>query len=136
MSSSPEFGARVLELSLWNSLGVNVQSRLTWYAEVDGDEAAVLSGAASLGAYVLVERATYAGMPNKRGLELLVAGDPLLKTSYSSALLRPLSDTGRAWHDWLGTARAQSGIADFRLNGMETFYPRQGGTGTPNPRPS
>jgi tungstate transport system substrate-binding protein len=136
VSSSPELGARQLELSLWDSLGVNVQSRLTWYVEVNGDEAAVLSGAGDLGAYLLVERATYAALRNKRGLELLVAGDPLLKTTYSSVLLRRESQTGRAWHDWLGTARGQAAIAAFRLNGMETFKPLQGALQPPNARPS
>jgi tungstate transport system substrate-binding protein len=61
--------------------------------DVTGDEATVLSGAGDLGAYLLVERATYAEARNKRGLELLVSGDPVLTTSYSSVLLSTESNT-------------------------------------------
>jgi tungstate transport system substrate-binding protein len=136
VSSSPELGARDLELSLWDALGVNVRSRSTWYVEVEGSETAVLSGAGDLGAYVLVERATYAEARNKRGLELLVAGDPLLTTSYSSVLLDPQSKTARVWHEWLNTPRAQLGISEFRLNGMEVFKPRQSVSEIPGPEPS
>ena len=126
VSSSPELGARELELSLWDTLGVNVRARSTWYVDVAGDEAAVLSGAGDLGAYVLVERATYAEARNKRGLELLVAGDPLLTTSYSSVLLSTESNTARVWHEWLESPRAQLSISEFRLNGMEVFKPVHG----------
>jgi ABC-type tungstate transport system permease subunit len=72
MSSSGALGTRELELSLWQSIGVNVQTRSTWYLEGRGDEASVLRQAGSMGAYVLVERMTWAAQENRRGLEGIV----------------------------------------------------------------
>ena len=36
MSSSSSLGTRELELALWNSIGVNIQTRSTWYLEGRG----------------------------------------------------------------------------------------------------
>jgi ABC-type tungstate transport system permease subunit len=123
MSSSPALGTRELELSLWQSIGVNVQTRLTWYLEGRGDEASVLRQAGSMGAYVLVERMTWAAQENRRGLEVLVQGDPVLRTDYVSYLVRETSPDARAWFDWLSSEPAQTIIANFSLNGMRVFTP-------------
>jgi tungstate transport system substrate-binding protein len=126
MSSSPALGTRELELSLWQSIGVNVQTRSTWYLEGRGDEAAVLRQAGSMGAYLLVERMTWAAQENRRGLEVLVEGDPVLRTNYVSVLARGTSQDARAWYDWLSSGPARSAIASFSLNGIKVFTPAIG----------
>jgi ABC-type tungstate transport system permease subunit len=122
-SSSPQLGLRDLELALWGSVGVNVQTRLTWYVEASGDEQAVLRQAAALGASVLVERSTFLATRDRRGFEILVSDDPALQTTYSSILPKSSSETARAWHEWLASGQGKSSIAQFRLNGMEVFAP-------------
>ena len=94
MSSSSSLGTRELELSLWNSIGVNIQTRLTWYIDGRGDEASVLRQAGSMGAYVLIERMTWAAQDNRQGLEVLVQGDPALRTAYVSYLVEETSPGG------------------------------------------
>jgi tungstate transport system substrate-binding protein len=126
MSSSPALGIRELELSLWDSIGINVQTRSTWYIEGRGDEASVLRQAGNMGAYVLVERMTWAAQSDRRGLEVLVAGDPALRTSYASHLVQETSPEARAWDDWLSSEPAQAAIAGFRLNGVQVFTPATG----------
>jgi ABC-type tungstate transport system permease subunit len=126
MSSSAALGTRELELSLWQSIGVNVQTRSSWYLEGRGDEAGVLRQAGSMGAYLLVERMTWAAQENRRGLELLVEGDPALRTEYVSYLVRETSHDARAWFDWLSSEPARIVIADFSLNGMKVFTPATG----------
>jgi tungstate transport system substrate-binding protein len=126
MSSSPALGIRELELSLWQSIGVNVQTRSTWYLEGRGDEAGVLSQAGSMGAYLLVERMTWAAQENRRGLEVLVEGDPVLRTDYVSHLVRETSHDARAWFDWLSSEPARTVIASFSLNGMKVITPATG----------
>ncbi len=126
MSSSAELGTRELELSLWQSIGVNVQTRSTWYLEGHGDEAAVLRQAGSMGAYLLVERMTWASQENRRGLEVLVEGDPVLRTDYVSYLVRETSHDARAWFDWLSSEPARTIIAGFSLNGTKVFTPATG----------
>ena len=123
VSSSPSLGLRDLELTLWQEICVNVRSRLTWYTEVSGDEAAVFNQAAQFGAYALIQRATWAAHEDRRGLEILVQGDPLLRTAYVSALLRPQSTEARAWHDWLVSTEGQNAIAEWKLNGIQVFVP-------------
>jgi tungstate transport system substrate-binding protein len=123
MSSSAALGTRELELSLWQSIGVNVQTRTTWYLEGRGDEASVLRQAGSMGAYVLVERMTWASQGNRRGLEVLVEGDPALRTSYTSSLVQGASEEATAWHDWLSSEQAQAIIGGFGLGGLRVFTP-------------
>ena len=136
VASSPQLGLRDFELSLWARVGVDVRTRLTWYVEIAGDEAAVLRKAGDLGGYALVERSTFAGVRDRRGLEVLVAGDPLLQTTYSSVLLRPDEEAGRAWHEWLGSGPARAAIEGFRLNGTEVFWPLGSDTGKADPQPN
>jgi len=129
MSSSAALGTRKLELSLWESLGVNVQTRSTWYLEGRGDEASVLTQAGTMGAYVLVERMTWASQENRRGLEVLVQGDPALRTSYTSSLVKGASAEATAWHDWLSSEQAHAVIAGFSLGGVRVFTPATGRDG-------
>jgi ABC-type tungstate transport system permease subunit len=133
MSSSPALGIRELELSLWQSIGVNVQTRLTWYLEGRGDEASVLRQAGSMGAYVLVERMTWAAQENRRGLEVLVAGDPILRTDYASSLVEGARAEATAWHEWLASEQAQAIIADFSPGGVRVFIPATGRDGDEAP---
>ncbi|WP_133239243.1 hypothetical protein [Microvirga sp. KLBC 81] len=129
MSSSPALGVRELELALWDSIGINVQVRSTWYVESRGDEPSVLREAGLWGAYVLIERMTWAAQTDRRGLEILVEGDPALRTAYASHLVREDSPEARAWHDWLASESARAAIAGFRLNGVRMFTPATGADG-------
>jgi tungstate transport system substrate-binding protein len=125
-----------LELSLWARIGVDVRTRLTWYVEITGDEAAVLRKAGDLGGYALVERSTFIGVRDRRGLEILVAGDPLLQTFYSSVLLRPNADAARAWHEWLSLGSGRAAIDGFRLNGTEVFWSLGSDSKNADPQPN
>lgn len=136
VSSSPALGLRELELTLWQEIGVNVRTRLTWYTEVAGDEAAVFDRAALLGSYVMVQRATWAAQQDRRGLEVLVQGDPLLRTAFVSAVARPGSDEAQAWHEWLLSEEGQRAVAEWSLNGLSAFTPARppGGPASAQPR--
>lgn len=129
ISSSPALGVRELELTLWDDIGVNVQVRSTWYVEARGDEPGILREAGLLGAYVLIERMTWAAQTDRRGLELLVEGDPALRTSYLSYLVQEGSPEARAWHEWLASEGARAAIAGFSLGGVRVFTPATGGEG-------
>lgn len=126
VSSSAALGVRELELALWDEVGVNVQVRSTWYIEAKGDEDGVFRKAGELGAYVLIERVTWAAQTNRHGLQVLVEGDPALRSSYASHLVQAEFQEARAWHDWLLSARAQAAIAGFSLHGTRVFTPTNG----------
>ena len=128
VSSSPSLGLRALEVSLWDRVGVDVRTRLTWYVEATGDETDILNRASQLGAYVLVERATFAAAHDRRGLDILVADDPLLQSTYVSLLLDPKNERARAWQEWLKSPAGTAGVARFHINGTEVFRPLEGST--------
>jgi tungstate transport system substrate-binding protein len=121
VSSSPELGLRDLELRLWEEVGVNVRGRPTWYEQADGDDLAIAAQAAASGSYALVEQATWAGMRDRRGLEVIAAGDPVLVTQWSSVLLAIAEPKAWAWHDWLASEAGRRAIRDAEVNGVAPF---------------
>ena len=123
VASSPQLGVRALEQSIWADVGVNVRARPTWYDEAEGDEAAVADKAAGLGAYVLIERATWAGMRDRRGLEVIAAGDPALQTTWVSVLIDPEAPEARAWQAWLASPAGRDAIGAVRLDGVAPLSP-------------
>jgi tungstate transport system substrate-binding protein len=128
VSSSPSLGLRALEVSLWDRVGVDVRTRLTWYVEAKGDETDVLNRASQLGAYVLVERPTFAAARDRRGLDVLVADDPILQSTYVSVVLDPKNESARLWQEWLKSPTGTAGIARFHINGVEVFRPLESST--------
>jgi tungstate transport system substrate-binding protein len=123
VSSSPQLGLRDLELRLWEDVGVNVQVRSTWYEQADGDDLSIATQAAASGSYALVERATWAGMRDRRGLEVIVAGDPVLVTEWNSVLLATAEPKARAWHDWLASEAGRRAIREVEVRGVAPFKP-------------
>lgn len=122
-ASSPQLGLRGLELSLWDAVGVDIRSRTTWYEPGgEGDENAAFARAAASGSYVLIERMTFAAQRDRRGLEVIAGGDPLLVTRWESLLLSP--DPGpRAWHDWLRSDAGRGAIREAQINGVAPLAP-------------
>jgi hypothetical protein len=45
-------------------------------------------------------------MRDRRGLEVIAFGDPVLVTEWSSVLLAAAEPKARAWHDWLASEAA------------------------------
>jgi tungstate transport system substrate-binding protein len=123
VSSSPQLGLRDLELRLWEDVGVNVRGRPTWYEQADGDDLSIATQAAASGSYALVERATWAGMRDRRGLEVIAAGDPVLVTQWSSVLLATAEPKARAWHDWLASEAGRRAIREVEVRGVAPFKP-------------
>lgn len=129
VASSPELGVRRLEQALWGEIGVNVGARPVWYDEGPGSETTVVERAGGFGAYALVERATWAAMRDRRGLDVLVSGDPLLVTPWVSIVLRPGTPVA-TWHEWLRSETARRTIREFEVGGITPYAPG-GGSGPP-----
>jgi tungstate transport system substrate-binding protein len=133
VSSSPALGLRERELGIWEQVGVNVRASPSWYIVVAGSEQAVFDQAAQFGAYALIQRATWAAQDDRRGLEIIAEGDPALRISYASELVRADSPEARAWHDWISSEAGQAAVAGWRLNGLQVFDPAADGTGAGTP---
>jgi tungstate transport system substrate-binding protein len=89
----------------------------------------VLAMAAELKAYTLTDRATYGAYRAKTELAILVAGDPKMFNPYGVIAVNP-----QRWHgvnypgamkfvDWLTSHEGQRRIADFKVDGVQLFFP-------------
>ena len=130
VSRGDDSGTHKLELSLWQTTGVNVAAASgTWYRETGAGMGGTLNIASGLEAYALTDRGTWLSFKNRGNLAILVAGDPRLFNQYGVILVNPAKHKhvkardGQAFIDWLLSDRGQQAIAAFRLEGEQAFFP-------------
>jgi len=130
VSRGDDSGTHKRELSLWAALGVQpADDDGDWYRQSGSGQGATLNVASEMDAYCLSDRASWVTFANKRSLELLVEGDPLLLNPYSVILVDPRkyphikATQGQQFIDWLVSERGQQLIAAFRVEGEQLFFP-------------
>lgn len=130
VSRGDDSGTHKLELSLWNTAGVNVSAASgTWYRETGAGMGGTLNIATGLDAYALTDRGTWLGFKNRGKLAMLVEGDPRLFNQYGVILVHPAKHKhvkikdGQAFIDWLRSDKGQKAIAAFRIAGQQAFFP-------------
>jgi tungstate transport system substrate-binding protein len=130
VSRGDDSGTHKLELSLWEAAGVNVKKASgSWYREAGSGMGATLNTASGLGGYTVSDRATWISFKHKRGLGLLVRGDPRLFNQYGVILVNPAkhphvnAPDGQAFVDWLISDHGQKAIAEFQVEGEQLFFP-------------
>jgi tungstate transport system substrate-binding protein len=88
-----------------------------------------LNIAATMNAYTLTDRATWANFKNRQSLEILTQGDPALFNSYGSILVNPARwpkvkiNDARIWHEWLTSKSGLDAITSYKIDGEEVFFP-------------
>ncbi len=137
VSRGDDSGTHKLELSLWQTVGVDVAAASgTWYRETGAGMGGTLNIASGLEAYALTDRGTWLSFKNRGKLAMLVEGDSRLFNQYGVILVNPAKHKhikardGQAFIDWLLSDRGQQAIAAFRLEGEQAFFPnaRQSGS--------
>ena len=137
VSRGDDSGTHKLELSLWQTIGVDVAAASgTWYRETGAGMGGTLNIASGLEAYALTDRGTWLSFKNRGKLAMLVEGDSRLFNQYGVILVNPAkhkhikAKDGQAFIDWLLSDRGQQAIAAFRLEGEQAFFPnaRQSGS--------
>jgi len=129
VSRGDDSGTHKRELSLWAALGDQPGEDANWYRESGSGQGATLNVASEMDAYCLSDRASWVTFGNKRNLELLVEGDPLLLNPYSVILINPQkyphikAAEGQQFIDWLVSERGQKLIAAYRVEGQQLFFP-------------
>ena len=130
ISRGDDSGTHKKELSLWMRAAIDVAAASgTWYRETGSGMGQSLNVAASIGAYILTDRATWLSFKNKRDLESLFEGDPNLFNQYGVILVNPSrhphvkADLAQAFIDWLLGPQGQQAIANFQSDGQQLFYP-------------
>ena len=130
VSRGDDSGTHKLELSLWQTVGVDVAAASgTWYRETGAGMGGTLNIASGLEAYALTDRGTWLSFKNRGKLAMLVEGDSRLFNQYGVILVNPAkhkhikAKDGQAFIDWLLSDRGQQAIAAFRLEGEQAFFP-------------
>ena len=129
VSRGDDSGTNRTELRLWKLAGFQPGKSTPWYRDLGQGMGATLNTAASLGAYTVADRATWANLKNRQDLEILTEGDPALFNPYGSMLVNPakwpqvkFSDT-KIWHEWLTTKAGLDAITSYRIGGEQLFFP-------------
>jgi tungstate transport system substrate-binding protein len=130
VSRGDKSGTHTAELSLWKAAGIDpIRYKGGWYREIGQGMGAALNTASSMNAYVLADRGTWISFKNRGDLDILVEGDRRLFNQYGVILVNPArhpqvkKDLGQAFIDWLVSPEGQKVIGDYRIDGLQLFYP-------------
>lgn len=128
VSRGDKSGTHAAELRLWKSADV-VPRTLVGYKETGSGMGPTLNMAAALDGYTISDRATWGAFKNRRDLELLYAGDPVLFNPYGVIPVNPerhphvKKEAAERFSQWLISKEGQDAIASFRAAGEQVFFP-------------
>jgi tungstate transport system substrate-binding protein len=109
-----------------------VPSRGRGYRECGCGMGPALNIAASTGAYVLADRASWLSFRNRGDLAVLVEGDRRLFNQYGVLLVSPQkfahvrAREAQQFIDWVISPAGQQAIASYRVGGEPLFFPNAG----------
>ena len=129
VSRGDESGTHIMERRLWKEEGIVPGAPDTKrYLAAGQGMGAVLTMAASLGAYTLSDRGTFVAYKSRIALDILVAGDPRLANPYGIIAVNPKrhpdinADGANALIEWITSAEGRERINGFRANGEQLFF--------------
>jgi tungstate transport system substrate-binding protein len=127
-------GTSKAEMRLWKEAGVDLKTvGGSWYRDTGSGMGPTLNAAAAMDGYALSDRGTWLSFKNKQNITIVVEGDRRLFNQYGVMLVNPAKhphvkqDLGRKFIDWLTSASGQKAIADYRINGAQSFFPNAKG---------
>ncbi|MEM7671235.1 MAG: substrate-binding domain-containing protein, partial [Pseudomonadota bacterium] len=133
-SRGDDSGTHKKEVMLWAMAKIDPDdSSGDWYRASGSGMGATLNTGVGLGAYVLVDRATWISYGNKQDFEVLVEGHDLLFNQYGVILISPdrcpqsRAAEGQIFIDWLLGAQGQRAIGAYEIDGQQLFFPNAGG---------
>lgn len=127
VSRGDESGTHQMEKAYWKGAGIDPKG--AWYVASGQGMGQVLTMAGQFEGYALTDRATYAAYKDKTGLETLVEGDAKMFNPYGIIAVNPqkhptVNNQGAmAMVNWITSPPGQKAIADFRINGVQMFFP-------------
>ena len=126
VSRGDESGTHIMERRLWQDIAMAPGGKN--YLSAGQGMGAVLTMAASLGAYTLSDRGTFVAYKSRIALDILVSGDPKLANPYGIIAVNPrrhpeINVAGAsALIDWITSAEGGERINAFRVNGEQLFF--------------
>ncbi|HSV84562.1 MAG TPA: substrate-binding domain-containing protein [Ramlibacter sp.] len=130
ISRGDRSGTHAAELRYWTLAGA--ASRGSGYRECGCGMGQALNMAASTGAYVLADRASWVSFRNPGDLAVLVQGDRRLFNQYGVMAVSPAKHPhvkaaeAQRFVEWVISPAGQAVIAAYRVNGEQLFFPNAG----------
>ena len=131
ISRGDKSGTNAAELRYWK-LTPTESAKGSGYRECGCGMGPALNMAASTGAYVLADRATWLSFKNRADLGVLVEGDNRLFNQYGVLVINPAKHPhtkvaeAQKFADWVTSAAGQSVIAAYKIEGQQLFFPNAG----------
>ena len=131
VSRGDKSGTHAAELRYWKLANLD-SAKGSGYRECGCGMGPALNIAASQGAYVLADRATWLNFKNRADLAILVEGDNRLFNQYGVMVVNPAKHAhvkqadAQKFVDWITSAAGQGVIADYKIGGEQLFFPNAG----------
>jgi tungstate transport system substrate-binding protein len=131
VSRGDKSGTHAAELRYWK-LTPTESAKGSGYRECGCGMGPALNMAASMGAYVLADRATWLSFKNRADLAVLVEGDTRLFNQYGVLVVNPAKHPhtkvadAQKFADWVTSAAGQAVIAAYKIDGQQLFFPNAG----------
>ena len=131
ISRGDRSGTHAAELRYWADAGLSGR-RGAGLRECGCGMGQALNIAASAGAYVLTDRATWLSFKNPADLTVLVEDDTRLFNQYGVMVVNPARHPkvkiaeAQRFVDWLTSPEGQGVIAGYRIGGRQLFFPNAG----------
>ena len=131
VSRGDKSGTHAAELRYWK-LTATDSAKGSGYRECGCGMGPALNMAASTGAYVLADRATWLSFKNRADLAVLVEGDNRLFNQYGVLVVNPAKHPhtklaeAQKFADWVTSNAGQAVIAAYKIEGQQLFFPNAG----------
>ena len=131
VSRGDKSGTHAAELRFWKLANLS-DKKGSGYKECGCGMGPALNIAASSGAYVLADRATWLNFKNRADLAILVEGDQRLFNQYGVMVVNPAKHAhvkqadAQKFVDWIVSPAGQTTIADYKIGGEQLFFPNAG----------
>ena len=131
VSRGDKSGTHAAELRYWKLANLEA-AKGSGYRECGCGMGPALNIAASQGAYVLADRATWLNFKNRADLAVLVEGDQRLFNQYGVMVVNPAKHAhvkqaeAQKFVDWVTSPAGQANIADYKIGGEQLFFPNAG----------
>jgi len=131
VSRGDKSGTHAAELRYWKLANLDA-AKGSGYRECGCGMGPALNIAASQGAYVLADRATWLNFKNRADLAVLVEGDQRLFNQYGVMVVNLAKHAhvkqaeAQKFVDWVTSPAGQANIADYKIGGEQLFFPNAG----------
>ena len=133
LSRGDDSGVDRAERRFWDEAGIATGDESGgWYTLTGADMRTTLGMAAVQNAYTVTDRASWLAFKARRGLGVVVEGDPRLIHQFGIITVNPKKHAGIkaeaaiTFVEWLGSEAAQKAIATFTVGGEAPYTPNFG----------